>query len=192
MTRHLAPALTIGALALSAVLLSGCAPVESSDAAVAPEPTTSPTPTASAGPDAPEPAAEPAGDEASATCDDLLDADEMASLDADGMTLRPELAGLGTAMNDLVADGGLGCVWAKPQGDVAVWAARLAEPDDAWSSRQAALTAAGWTESGDPIPGTLVAPPDYDVNYRPSLVHLDGVTYFASYAAFLESFEGIG
>ena len=132
-----------------------------------------------------DPAAEAVAD---ATCDDVLTADEYASLASDGLTIRPDDAfPLGPAMADLIDDGALHCTWAGEQGDVAVWFAQLPEADDGWATREAELLATGWTRGDDPLPGTLTAPADYDGNYVPSVVHVDGTTYFVSYAGFFAS-----
>ncbi|GAA2033118.1 hypothetical protein GCM10009819_16490 [Agromyces tropicus] len=188
MTRHLAPA-TISSAILLAALLSGCTPTGPADAALEPAGATSASP-------APEPEATPtasaAAPAADATCDDLLTDAGAAALDEDGLALQSDPSALGAAMEDLLAHGAMGCRWAKPDSDIAVWVARLPEADDAWSSRHDALVAAGWSETGDPIAGTLIAPADYDANYRPSIVHADGATTFASSAAFLVSLDGMG
>jgi hypothetical protein len=177
MTRRLVPA-AAGAFLLLA-LSTGCSATPTTDAApttvpsASPEPMTTPTPT---------PAPDPA------TCETVLTDEEYASLAADGLTLRPDDAfPLGSAMSDLIDDGALHCTWAGEQGDVAVWFAQLAESDDAWGARESELTAAGWIRTDDPMPGTLTAPTDYDANYLPSMVHVDGMTYFVSYAAFFGS-----
>jgi hypothetical protein len=179
MTRRLAPAV-MGALLVTA-LLAGC-----TAAPQAASPT--PTPAASESPTPPAGSAEPTTapvDET--TCDDVLTDDEYAQLASSGLTFREDAFPLGPAMSDLIDDGALHCVWAAEQSDVALWVARLPESDEAWTARQAELLAAGWTEGDDPFPDTLTAPADYDANYVPSIVHVDGVTYFVSTAEVLTS-----
>lgn len=180
MTRRFAFAVAGAALLLS---LTACTAATTTDA------TPSPTPVPSDSPAAPPASADPAAEAvADATCDDVLTADEYASLASDGLTIRPDDAfPLGPAMADLIDDGALHCTWAGEQGDVAVWFAQLPEADDGWATREAELLATGWTRGDDPLPGTLTAPADYDGNYVPSVVHVDGVTYFVSYAGFFAS-----
>ncbi|MCD1571387.1 hypothetical protein [Agromyces mediolanus] len=174
-----------GAIAAAVLLLTACAPP-------APSPSPSSTPTSSAG------STPPASEEASptptetatpATCDTVLTAEAYAKLDADGLTFRADDAGtaLAPVLPELVADGALHCKWAKPSSDIAAWYAQLPEDDASWAARSEQLEASGWTVGDAPVAGTLLAPADYDASFRPALVHVDGITVFASYADFLTS-----
>lgn len=173
----------IGAVALGLMLgVSGCAAqsgagatlgTPSAPASEAAEPTPTPTPSAT-----------PA---ASATCDTVLTDAEYASLATDGLALAADTSALGSAMQAMIDDGGLPCVWAKPEGDVRVWFAQVALDAPGWETKHAELIAAGYTEGDAPFAGTLTAPQNYDPNYHPALYHRDGVLYFASYANFLGS-----
>ena len=179
MTRRFAPALA-GAILLISLTACTAATTDATPSAT-PAPSDSPAPPAASA----EPTTEPVDD---ATCENVLTAEEYERLAADGLTASPETTfPLGPAMVDLMDDGALDCHWAADQSDVAVWFAQLAESDEAWAAREAELIAAGWTEAGEPLPGTLTAPTDYDANYVPSMVHVGGVTYFVSYDRFLAS-----
>jgi hypothetical protein len=178
--------LTLGGIATAAIavtLLAGCTPSSASSA-----PTTGATPAPTATTPTPGPVAETSPDPA-ATCDTVLTEAEYAKLAADGLVLNEgDIWILGPAMEDLAADGALTCEWhGGGGGDISVWYAQLAEDDAAWESRRAGLEASGWTVSDDPVAETLLAPPDYDANYQPSMLHAEGVTHFTSYAAFLQS-----
>lgn len=178
MTRRHLPGALLAASSL-ALLLSACTSPAPSPSA---EPTATSSPTASAEP-SPEPTAAP-----TATCDTVFTEAENAELAADGLEPEPEVAfPLGAVMTDLIADGALGCQWAKPSSDIAVWYAQLTEDDAAWAARSAEVQGTGWTVSDAPAPGTLLAPADYDANYQPSMLHADGVTYFVSYGELLGS-----
>ncbi|WP_350348471.1 hypothetical protein ABIQ69_00665 [Agromyces sp. G08B096] len=173
--------------AIAIGLLAACTstPATTAPPVASADPSSSPTETPAA-----EPTDAPAGEP---TCETVLTAPGADALAADGLVLASEPGFLlGPAMEDLVADGALACTWTKPQSDIAVWFARLPEPDDAWQARQAALVAEGWQQTDAPLPGTLTAPADYDANYAPSIVHIDGVTVFVSYADFLSSVAEAG
>ncbi|GAA1059082.1 hypothetical protein [Agromyces bracchium] len=167
MNRHAVP-IAAASLALAAVL-AGCTTTPRTDPS--PSPATSPATLS------PEPTTAP---EAEPTCEDVLVQAEYDRLASSGLTARQDAFPLGQAMIDLVDDGALHCIWAADQSDVALWVARLPESDEAWAARQSELLAAGWTEADEPFTGTLTAPPDYDANYQPAMVHVDGVTYFVS------------
>lgn len=180
MTRRFAPCIAGAILVLT---LTACSAAPTTTAAPSPTraPSDSPSPPAATV----EPTGTPAAD---VTCENVLTADEYARLASDGLTASPETAfPLGPAMVDLIDDGALDCHWAADRSDIAVWFAQLTESEEAWAARKAELVAAGWTESDDPLPGTLTARSDYDANYVPSMVHAGGVTYFVSYAPFLGS-----
>jgi hypothetical protein len=182
MSRRFAPCIA-GAILILSLAACTAAPTTSTSPspAPAPAPSDSPAPpTATA-----EPTIAPVDD---ATCENVLTPEEYERLAADGLAASAETTfPLGPAMVDLMDDGALDCHWAADQSDVAVWFARLHESEEAWATRKAGLLAAGWTEGDEPVPGTLTAPPDYDANYIPSMVHVDGVTYFVSYDRFLAS-----
>lgn len=181
MTLRILPRALTATAGLALLLLSGCSgPAEptanenSPRAEAEPSAEATPLPTGDSG-------AEP-------SCDTVFTEVEKAELAADGLTLNTESPfPLGEVMVDLTADGALDCQWSKAQSDVAVWFSRLAEDDAAWAARSTEITATGWAVSDDPIAGTMLAPADYDANYQPSIVHVDGVTYFVSYAALLGS-----
>lgn len=179
--RALPRALTV-TTGLALLLLSGCAATPAEPAANGASPSAEAEPSTEASPEATaEPGAEP-------SCDTVFTEAEYAELEADGLTLNTESPfPLGPVMVDLTADGSLDCQWSKEQSDIAVWFSRLAEDDAAWAARSAEIGAAGWSVSDDPIAGTMLAPADYDANYQPSIVHVDGVTYFVSYAELLDS-----
>ena len=149
-------------------------------------PTTGTTPEPTATTPTPEPVAETSPNPA-ATCDTVLTEAEYAKLAEDGHTLDQDPWILGPAMEELAADGALTCEWHRPGGDISVWYAQLAEDDAAWAGRRAGLEAAGWIVSDDPFAGTLLAPADYDANYQPSMLNVDGVTYFVTHPRFLGS-----
>ena len=185
MTRRLVLGSTLLAAGTLA-LLAGCSAPEPD-----PTPVPTPSPTATAKPTpVPSPTPSPAPDAAAPepTCDTVLTEAEYASLAEDGLTLDQAHGWLlGPAMEALPAEGALTCEWHRSGGDVSVWFAQLPEDEAAWALRRAGLEASGWTLSDDPIPGTLLASPDYDGNYQPSMLHSDGVTYFVSYGRFLSS-----
>ncbi|MFE6965060.1 hypothetical protein ACFVAJ_08110 [Agromyces sp. NPDC057679] len=181
MTLRILPRALTAATGLALLLLSGCAATPAEPTANESSPSAEAEPSAEATPAAPDAGAEP-------SCDTVFTEEENAELAADGLTLNTESPfPLGQVMVDLTADGALDCQWSKDQSDVAVWFSRLAEDDAAWAARSTEIGAAGWTVSDDPITGTMLAPADYDANYQPSIVHVDGVTYFVSYADLLDS-----
>ena len=83
-------------------------------------------------------------------------------------------------MQKMTDAGGLGCQWSKPNSDITVWYARLPVDADSQSAWESELAAAGWTEGGVPVAGTLTAPADYDVAHRPVVVFSDGAMHFSS------------
>ncbi|MFF2272757.1 hypothetical protein ACFVTX_10820 [Agromyces sp. NPDC058136] len=179
MTLRILPRALTATAGLALLLLSGC--TATTGAPTTASPSAESTPVAEATPAPTGAAAEPG-------CDAVFTEAENAELAADGLALETESPfPLGPVMVDLIDDGALDCQWSKPQSDSAVWFAQLAEDDAAWSARAVELPAAGWTVSDDPIAGTMLAPADYDANYQPSIVHVDGVTYFVSYATLLDS-----
>lgn len=181
MTRRTLPRTLTATAGLALLLLSGCTATTAAPTTAGASPSAESTPVAEATP-------APTGDAAEPGCDAVFTEAENADLATDNLTLDAESPfPLGEVMVDLIDDGALDCQWSKPQSDVAVWFAQLAEDDAAWAARAAELAAAGWTVSDDPIAGTMLAPADYDANYQPSIVHVDGVTYFVSYATLLDS-----
>lgn len=172
-----------GTMAAAALLLTACA-------STAPTPSTSTGPTPSPSEQAsPTSTAPPTETATPATCDTVLTVEAYAKLDADGLTFRADDAGaaLAPVLPELVADGALHCKWAKPSSDIAAWYAQLPEDDASWAARSEQLEASGWTVGDAPVAGTLLAPANYDASFRPALVHVDGITVFASYADFLSS-----
>ncbi|KQO95831.1 hypothetical protein [Leifsonia sp. Leaf264] len=186
-------ALIAGGVAL-ATLLAGCAgagsPAPTTSQSSGTDADTDTSPDASPGPTS---TAVAPRDEATHTpetpivgCESVFTEEENASLAADGLTLD-DTSALGQTMADMLEAGAAGCRWTKPSSDIAVWYARLpvdAAAQAAWESK---LTAAGFTVSNDPVDGAMLAPADYDGNYRPTVVIHDGVLHFASYADILAS-----
>ncbi|WP_448811652.1 hypothetical protein [Agromyces bauzanensis] len=169
---------------LFAVLaLAGCTAAPVATPSPSASSATTPSPTATSEPDA-----TPSAD-ASATCDTVLTDAEYTRLAEDGLALRADGATfhLGPVMTELADAGALTCHWVRPSSDVAVWYAELPVDEAGWAERRAQLEASGWTQSDDPIAGTLLAPADYDANYQPSMVWDDGTLYFVSYGSFLGS-----
>lgn len=172
---------TIATVSFAAIVLVGCtAAPEATPSLSAGASTTTPSPSS-------EPAAEPSAP--ATACDAVLTDSEYEQLADDGLALRADGATfhLGSVMTELADAGALTCHWVRPSSDVAVWYAELPVDEAAWAERRADLEASGWTQSDDPIAGTLVAPSDYDANYQPSIVWVDGTLYFVSYARFLGS-----
>ena len=119
-------------------------------------------------------------------CESVFTEEENASLAADGLTLD-DTSALGQTMADMLEAGAAGCRWTKPSSDIAVWYARLPVDAAAQAAWESELTTAGFTVSDDPLDGAMLAPADYDGNYRPTVVIHDGVLHFASYADILAS-----
>lgn len=94
-------------------------------------------------------------------------------------------------MQAMVDEGGLSCHWVKPQTDIMLYFSQLDASDSEWPARKAELIDAGFTESSDPIEGTLTAPDDYDGNMRPVVVHNNGTMYFVSSPGFLTMVSGL-
>ena len=145
--------------------------------------TTAPSDTATPDAAPEEPAAPP---EVTATCDAVLTDTEYASLEAGGLSLTEPFM-LDSTFESMIAEGGLGCMWGPPEGDVRVWFAQLNIDAAGWDAKLADLTAAGYTETGDPLPGTIQAPTDNDNDYIPAIFYKDGVMYYASFAPILGS-----
>jgi hypothetical protein len=142
------------------------------------------SPDTSVAPEAPDAPAAAAG------CDTVLTDAEYASLAEDGLILNPHVRVLDAEMQTIM-DQGLGCYWTRGGGDVRVWYAQADQDTETWTALSQQLVGAGWTPSNDPIEGTFTAPADRDPSYTPSIVHVDGVTYYASYAAFFPSVKAL-
>jgi hypothetical protein len=167
-------------VAVFGLMLAGCSPT--SDPTPTATSTPSPTPTPTAAPPSPEP---PAAREV--TCENVLTEAEYASLVDDGLELRGDTSYLGPVMSELASAGALTCHWVRPSSDVQAWYAELPVDEAAWADRRAALEASGWAQSDDPLPGTMLAPADYDSDFHPSILWTDGTLRFASYARLLGS-----
>ncbi|MRG59092.1 hypothetical protein GE115_04300 [Agromyces sp. CFH 90414] len=185
---------TLSTLLAASVLvaLAACtASPGTSSSSASPKPSSATEASASQSPTA-DPSATPAP-VAEPTCDTVLTEAEYADLAAEGLTYRPEPTfALGPVMEELVAVGALSCHWAKPNSDIGFWVVRLPEADSDWESRKQTLLVAGWTETDDPVPGTIVAPADYDANYIPAMIHANEATIFVSGAQFVTSLADVG
>jgi hypothetical protein len=206
-------------LALSLVItlaLAGCATAGADPAAAPPSPvvtatqtpaptsTATPPPAVTATPAAPETAAPPAAAPetpappvaepetlvTAVSCATILTDDEYAALAEDGLTLNPDTRAFDAEMQSLM-DQGFGCYWTRGGGDVQVWYAQAEQSPDAWAALNQQLVDSGWTASNDPIEGVVSAPADHDPMYTPVIVHVDGTTYYASYAKFLNSVTAV-
>lgn len=178
-------------ITLTAVLaLSGCSATAAPDSSASPTPavSASATPTASPAPATTPSAAPP--DAAVAGCDTILTDDEYAALAADGLTLDPDIRAFDDTMQSLM-DEGFGCYWTRGGGDVAVWYAQAGQDDDSWAAQKQGLLDSGWTQTDDPVPGVLQAGADHDPNYSPAVVHMDGVTHYASYSDYFASVQAL-
>ena len=120
------------------------------------------------------------------TCDSVLTEAEYASIASDGFTLQ-NLSPLGDVMQSMVEAGGLGCFWARGEGDVRIWYAELAQTPAEWEARRGELLAAGYTDIGEPFAGIVQGPTDNDADYIPAVTYRDGTLYFASYSGLLGS-----
>jgi hypothetical protein len=116
--------------------------------------------------------------------------DEYAALASEGLTLNPEIFVLDDTMQSLM-DEGFGCYWTRGSGDVRVWYAQAEQDDDAWAAQKQGLLDSGWTQTDDPVTGVLQAGADHDPNYQPAVVHVDGVTHYASYSDYLASVKSL-
>ena len=169
--------------------LTGCS-TDAADPAPAPTPTTSTATPATATPTAvPVPPAT-ATDPAVAGCDTILTDDEYAALESDGLTLTPDIDVLDDTMQSLM-DEGFGCYWTRGGGDVRVWYAQAEQSDDAWAAQRQELIDDGWTQTDSPREGVLQAPAEHDPNYLPAVVHLGGMTYYASYSDYFSSVKAL-
>lgn len=176
------------AVVAGVLLLSGCA-AGSQPGASGPSPSShtsaSPTPTA-------QPAVPPTADPATAdpalkqTCDTVLTSSALADIVATGWMLQTELPGGHSGlMASMVEQGGLSCYWATAGGDVPLWYGQVPMDETAWNTQRTALMATGFTETDDPIPGTLQGERWGDDT--PALVNSDGVTYYVNQPGSLTS-----
>lgn len=109
----------------------------------------------------------------------MLTESALADLKAAGWTLSTEvLGGHSGLMASMVDQGGLSCYWATVGGDVPLWYGQVAMDESTWSAQRAELTAAGYTESDDPISGALLGERWGDA--YPALVNSEGVTFYVS------------
>jgi hypothetical protein len=92
-----------------------------------------------------------------------------------------------TLLTELASACAFTCHWLRPSSDVQAWYAELRVDKANWADRRAALEASGWTQSDDPLPGTMLAPADYDSDFHSSILWTDGTLRFASYARLLGS-----
>lgn len=178
-----------GSLAVLAgvLMLSGCAAGVQPEAAPSATPdktlTSTPTvePTSEPTTDIP-PTASPAIDP---TCETVLTEPAYAEM-AGYYTLKTELqSGPDPIMASLLDQGGLSCYWVSPGGDVVAWFAQAATEPGEWSEQRSGLLAEGYTESDEPVPGTLQGPRSGDA--YPTVVNAADVTYYVSESSFLAS-----
>jgi hypothetical protein len=154
---------TLPLLLVAGLALAGCV------ATPAPTSTPSASPTASLS-DSPtaEPSAAPA-----AGCDTVLTADGYAKLTSLGFDpLEPpatdHLATYYPFAAQMVEAGGLSCHWGKPQSDAGITITQISGAD--MSVWQPALTAAGFVETNDPVPGAYTGPVDPGTGTSPVVV----------------------
>lgn len=176
----------VGTLLFSLVVALGATGCTAVPTGADPSGSPAATSTSSAPPETSEPA-DSSPEEPAPTCETVFTAEENASLEADGLTPAEEVHPLGATMQAMIDAGALACLWTKPQGDVAVWYAALPVDAAAQAQWSADLAATGYTQTDDPIAGTLLAPVDYDANYQPVVVFHDGTMHFASYPMILGS-----
>jgi hypothetical protein len=145
-----------------------------------PEPSPSPTASAADAPD-PSPSAAPT---TGATCDDVLMPEAYAQLEADGLEpIEPEAFDpIAVKMAD---DGGLVCSWGKPQSDIILRVAQANVDGDeaAWTD---ALSAAGYTQTDDPVPGAWSGPIEPGSGLSPVVVVAEGTVTFVSAPTFAQ------
>ncbi|ANP71870.1 hypothetical protein PA27867_0903 [Cryobacterium arcticum] len=120
----------------------------------------------------------------------MLSAPALGDIAAAGWTLQTDLpgghSGLMASMVDL---GGLSCYWTSDGGDVPLWYGQVAMDESTWSAKRAELTAAGYTESDEPVTATLLGERSGDDN--PAVVNRDGVTFYVSQPSYLDSLAGL-
>ncbi|TFB97441.1 hypothetical protein E3O42_15950 [Cryobacterium adonitolivorans] len=169
-------------------MLSGCAagvqptttaPSTTPDKSASSTPTVQPTVTPTVEPSAAGPIVDP-------TCETMLTAPALADIASAGWILHTDLPGGPSAlMASMAEQGGLSCYWTSAGGDVPLWYGQIAMDESAWSAQRAQLTAAAYTESDDPISGTMLGARWGDDN--PALVNREGVTYYVSQPSYLAS-----
>ena len=120
------------------------------------------------------------------TCDSVLTDAEYASIASDGFTLQ-NLSPLGDVMQSMVEAGGLGCFWARGEGDVGIWYAEVALTPLEWETQREELLGSGYTDIDDPFPGVVQGPTDNDNEYIPAITYRNGTMHFASYSELLGS-----
>lgn len=145
-----------------------------------PSPSPSPTASAAATPDA-SPSEAPA---VGTTCDDVLTPDAYAQLEADGLVpIEPEAFDpIAVRMAD---EGGLVCSWGKPQSDILLRVAQ-ANVDSGESAWTDALTAAGYAQTDDPVPGAWTGPVEGGSGLSPVVVVAGGTVTFVSAPTFAQ------
>ncbi|QYF74100.1 hypothetical protein [Cryobacterium sp. PAMC25264] len=116
----------------------------------------------------------------------MLSAPALADITAAGWTLETDLPGGHSGlMASMVDQGGLSCYWTSDGGDVPLWYGQMAMDEGTWSATRAELTAAGYTESDEPVTATLLGERWGDDN--PALANVDGVTFYVSQPSYLTS-----
>ncbi|MGR0218564.1 hypothetical protein [Agromyces sp. ZXT2-6] len=179
MTRTFAPRVLAASAALTLSLgLAACAgnagePAESASpttpAAASPEPTTEPTPT-----DTPA---------IGTSCEDVLAPEAYAQLEADGLEPR-DLDPNDPIIASIAEEGGLVCSWGKPQSDIILHVAQASGVDEAaWGDE---LTAAGYAQTDDPVPGAWTGPVEPGSGLSPVVVLADGTITFVSAPTFAQ------
>jgi hypothetical protein len=193
------------ALAVMALVLSGCTAAESPSAQPASSSAESSTPTPTTAPSTQSPSAEPTATPVSeeiaapapeetqteATCLTVLTDAEYASFEEDGLALTPDIFVLDDTMQSLIDAGGLPCYWTRSGGDVRVWYAQADRTVDEWEAQKQGLLNEGWTTLDGPVEGTVQAPTDNDDDYIPAMAYRDGTAYYVSYADLLGSVKAL-
>jgi hypothetical protein len=81
-------------------------------------------------------------------------------------------------------EGGLVCSWGKPQTDILLRVAQADVDDEAaWAD---ALSAAGYTQTDDPVPGAWRGPIEEGSGLSPVVVVADGTVTFVSAPTFAQ------
>lgn len=166
------------------VVLGGCSAVTVPEAAA---PSEAPEPSAAATTPATDPAS-PAPDAIPAdfTCESVLTPTALADIDSAGYLLRTEVpSGPDSIMSSMLDQGGVNCYWVSAGDDVVAWLGQAPMDEARWHAQRAELVAAGYTESDDPMTGTLRGPRSGD-DY-PTVVNSGGVTYYVGQPGFLSS-----
>lgn len=179
MTRILAPRVFAASAALTlAIGLAGCAgdagePAESASPAV---PTTA----------TPEPTTEPTTSEEPAigtSCEDVLAPEAYAQLESDGLVAR-DLDPKDPVIDRIADEDGIVCSWGTQQSGTVLHVAQATGVDEAaWAE---VLTATGYEQTDDPVPGAWTGPMGLGGDLNPTVVLADGTVTFVSAPTFAQ------